>query len=600
MTRPGPGATDVVDGVAGSRRRGYEGAMLPALLLAALCPDPNGPATERGNVLILVADDLGVDQLACYGLGQSPAPTPNLDQLAASGVRFLNAWSQPTCSPTRATLQTGRYAFRTGIGEVIQPNGNGVGLPLDEVTLPEMLDLGTGGAYAHALIGKWHLGTPQTGGDLAPNLAGYGHFAGSLEGQIQHYDNWRRVVDGVAAPCFKYATTKCVDDALVWIYAQQEPWLCVVSFQAPHAPFHRPPASLHSQSLPPGVPGDSCTQPGPDPLPFYRAAVQAMDTEIGRLLATLPSGERARTTVLFLGDNGTESCVTRPPFSPQAKGSLYEGGVRVPLIVSGLGVTRPGVAPALVNTSDVFATVADLADVDLAATLPGVTLDSVSFVPCLQDPAARVREWVYADVISPNGAVQTFPMPDCPPGVVCQTALGLDGPGNAVLESCGTALYGAYGENLVPWRLSGAPSRANAWLLIGPDRPGWEPLLGAMLASNPPALVLPFVTGTDGTLARTTWTGSTSDERHYQFVVQDRSQPSGFAVTDALRMELLPTRMQAVRRARYKLIRLDPCREELYDLWLDPLENTNLLTRPLTPAERAAYDRLVLVLDTLG
>src|SRR5262245_32585079 len=134
-------------------------ALLPVLLLAQFrtgvaqpAPAPHGP----GNVLILVADDLGIDQLACYGVGSDPAPTPTLDMMAASGVRFRNVWSQPTCSPTRATIQTGRYAFRTTIGTVISAFSNAPALPVSEVTLPEMLDLGTAGAYTHAAIGKWH------------------------------------------------------------------------------------------------------------------------------------------------------------------------------------------------------------------------------------------------------------------------------------------------------------------------------------------------------------------------------------------------------------------------------------------------------------
>lgn len=569
-----------------------------ATLLLTLSLASSTPTTEHGNVLVLVADDLGVEQLACYGYGQPTAPTPHLDQMAASGVRFLDAWSQPVCTPTRATLQTGRYGFRTGLGEVIHPDGNGVGLALSEVTLPEMLDLGTGGAYAHAMIGKWHLGTPATGGALAPNLAGYGHFAGSLEGQIERYDRWWRVVDGVGAYHFKYATSTNVDDALVWIYAQQRPWLCVVSFQAPHAPFHRPPASLHTQNLPPGVPPDSCTAPGPDPLPFYHAAVEAMDTEIGRLLASLPSGEREHTTVLFVGDNGTPDCIVRAPFS-SSKGSLYEGGVHVPLIVSGLGVTAPGVSPALVNTSDLFATVADLAGVDLAATLPGVQLDSVSFAPCLTDPGARPRDWIYAESFTPNGAPAPFALPACPPNPQCQTSLGIDGPGSSVLASCGTPLYGLSGFHRVSWTLTGAPPLAPAWLLLGPEHPAWEPLVGAVLASHPPTRILPFRTRADGTLSGTTWIPPASDETCLQFAVRDLTRPRGFGVTDGVRLELLPTRMRAVRRERYKLLRLDPCHEELYDLWLDPLERSNLLARPLTQTELAAYGRLATVLDTL-
>ena len=110
------------------------------LLAGARADDP-----PPGNVLILVADDFGLDQMRVYGVASNPPPTPNLDLLAASGVVFRNVWSQPTCSPTRATLQTGRYGFRTGIGATIDPFTGGPALPLSEVTLPEMLDLGTGG-----------------------------------------------------------------------------------------------------------------------------------------------------------------------------------------------------------------------------------------------------------------------------------------------------------------------------------------------------------------------------------------------------------------------------------------------------------------------
>src|SRR5262245_52162050 len=91
-------------------------AVLCALLARNAAACAPGTGDEPGNVLLLIADDLGVDQLAAYGIGANPPPTPNLDQLIASGVLFQSAWSQPTCSPTRATIQTGRYGFRTGIG----------------------------------------------------------------------------------------------------------------------------------------------------------------------------------------------------------------------------------------------------------------------------------------------------------------------------------------------------------------------------------------------------------------------------------------------------------------------------------------------------
>src|SRR5262245_65248854 len=92
---------------------------------------PGDPSTPPGNILVLIADDLGVDQLAAYGVGSDLPPTPNLDRMAAEGVLFRNVWSQPTCSPTRATIQTGRYGFRTTIGMAINAFGGGPALPLD-------------------------------------------------------------------------------------------------------------------------------------------------------------------------------------------------------------------------------------------------------------------------------------------------------------------------------------------------------------------------------------------------------------------------------------------------------------------------------------
>jgi len=566
--------------------------MIAAALLAGLL----GLQTEPpGNVLILVADDLGQDQLGLYGWTDA-APTPNLAALAAGGVLFWNAWALPTCSPTRATLQTGRHAFRTGIGAVIPAHGGGPGLPLDEVTLPELLDLGTGGAYAHAAIGKWHLGTSRVGGDLAPNQAGYAHFAGSLEGQIERYDHWRRVEDGVAAHTSRYATSVCVDDALAWIHAQSRPWLCVVSFQAPHAPFHRPPAGLHTQALPAADPRENCGDAGGDPRPFVRAAVQALDTEIGRLLVGLPSGALARTTVFFLGDNGSESCIARPPTTNRAKGTLYESGLRVPFLAAGRGVTARGTSTALVGVVDLFATVAELAGIDLAATLPGHVLDSVSLVPCLADRRARVRTWLHAEAFAPIGPGTPQALPACPPGGVCQPSLGLDGPGAAVLTACGPPLYGRAGLHAVAWQLAGAPPDAAAWLLIGSFAPAWVPSLGAWLASPTPERVLAYRTGTDGTLARTLWTAAGARRRHYQMVIADASQPHGFTVTDALRMEFLASDQRAVRGPRYKLIRFDPCTEAFFDLARDPYELTNLLEGGLTAEERVAYDGLVGVM----
>ncbi|MHC5212536.1 MAG: sulfatase-like hydrolase/transferase, partial [Planctomycetota bacterium] len=155
--------------------------MLCALLMVSLLlpmQSITSQGVSRGNVLIVVADDLGVDMVGAYGEGSDPPPTPVIDSLASQGVLFRNAWSNPVCSPTRAALLTGRPAFRNGIGYIVDASPNNLALPYAEVTLPEMLALGTGGNYRSGAFGKWHLGNDSVGGALAPNLAGFDHFAG--------------------------------------------------------------------------------------------------------------------------------------------------------------------------------------------------------------------------------------------------------------------------------------------------------------------------------------------------------------------------------------------------------------------------------------
>lgn len=355
-----------------------------ALFCAALCTAQSKPA----NILVLLADDLGVDNVAVYGEGTNPPPTPNIDALAARGVLFRNAWANPYCSPTRACLHTGRYAFRTFVGAV--PTNNGGLLHPEELTLPEALDR-TGTGYAHALIGKWHLGKAH-GGDLAPNRAGWSHYSGNLDGTIRYYW-WRHTVNGVSGPSSVYATTQTVDDALAWIGTQTKPWLCFVSFNAPHSPFHKPPEGLHTQRL-------LGKKPATSPRAFFRAMVQAMDTEIGRLLRSL-GAELANTDVVFMGDNGTSGSVTVPPFrTDHGKGTPYEGGVNVPLIVAGPSVQDPGREHgALVAAVDIFPTIAELAgaDVDRLAP-PWVALDGVSLAPYLHDAnQAPLRRTVMAE-----------------------------------------------------------------------------------------------------------------------------------------------------------------------------------------------------------
>jgi len=349
------------------------------------CSAAMAPAQSTDNVLIVVADDLGVDHVAAYGEGTTVPATPNIDALAARGVLFRNAWAYSTCSPTRACVNTGRYAFRTGVGTP------GATLSAEETSLPEVLDA-AGAGYAHAWIGKWHLGRMSS----HPTDAGWSHFAGLLTGRVTDYYRWTRVVNGQSSTSTTYATTQIVDDALAWIGATSGPWICVVAFNAPHDPFHAPPAALHSQSL-------QGLDPTIDPFPFYQAAVEAMDSEMGRLLSSLGT-ELARTNVIFLGDNGTPRAVSRSPFEgDHAKGTPYEGGVGVPFVVAGPAVNSPGrEVQSLVSAVDLLATCADLIGVEVR--MPWRRLDSESFAPQLRDPTASAsRQVLYAESFD-NGA----------------------------------------------------------------------------------------------------------------------------------------------------------------------------------------------------
>ncbi|MBX3188547.1 MAG: sulfatase-like hydrolase/transferase [Labilithrix sp.] len=340
------------------------------------------------NILLVIGDDMGLDASVCHTVGADPGRAPHLQALCASGVVFDNVWTAPVCSPTRAGILTGRHSFRTGVGTVNLP------LPVGERALPKALVAGKPG-YATAAFGKWHLSNASNGGANHPNNVGFAQFSGSLGAQVSNFFNWSRVTNGLAANTTTYATTANVNDANAWIQAQTTPWFVWLAFNAPHAPFHVPPAGLHTYTTLTGPP-----LPNP-PIDHYHAALEAMDTELGRLLGGLSPTVRAKTWVIFVGDNGTPPEVTQAPYTA-SKGSLYQGGVHVPLFISGPGVVDGGRrVSAIVHTVDIFKTVLELAEVDMGAALPagGNTVDSVSLVPYLTSAnQAPLRPWVMTEV----------------------------------------------------------------------------------------------------------------------------------------------------------------------------------------------------------
>ncbi len=385
--------------------------VLPAHLVVAgawVCEAADGGGARAeldleapgGNLLVMLIDDMGIDNFAAYGVAPDPPPMPNLDALAATGVRFEVAWAMPMCSPTRAALLTGRYPRRTGVGGLVDRDTDWA-LPLDEVTVPEVI---ARGGYTSALTGKWHLAPARPEFLTHPGDQGFAWHGGSLDNlQVQMvgsgsdgnrgYYYWQKDTNGVDSWAETYATTDTVDDAIAQAATLPEPWFLYVAFNAPHIPYDAPPDDLLSEPLRPDA-----TDPE-----RYDALVEALDAEIGRLLASIDPDVLARTTIVTLGDNGSPDQAITPPFDPaREKGSMLEGGMRVPLVVNGPLVAEPGsVSRAFVDVTDLLPTAAALAGVPLD---DGVERDGFSWLPWIVDPDRQgARQVLYAEKFEPNG-----------------------------------------------------------------------------------------------------------------------------------------------------------------------------------------------------
>ncbi|MGL4172994.1 MAG: sulfatase-like hydrolase/transferase [Actinomycetota bacterium] len=338
---------------------------------------------ERPNIMLVIADDFGVDASPCSDLGAEKPSMPTLERLCGNGIVFDNAWSNPTCTPTRATLHTGRYGVRTGVGAVDTPLSGGQ---------PSIHKALAGQGYATAVFGKWHLGGgPEEVEPNSPSQAGVPYYAGFLSGGMTSYTDWPLTVNGRTTDQSGYATTVFTDLARDWIVDQDQPWFTWLAYTAPHAPLHLPPKTLHDRDDLSGTSEDIAARP----RDYYFAAAESMDRELGRLLDGLPTGERENTLVLFVADNGTSRQVIQEYNPDQAKGSVYQGGIHVPLVVAGAGVTRAGEREdALVNTTDLFATIVAAAGGN-PATAGGT--DGVDLNPVLVDAAAKTRDYAYAE-----------------------------------------------------------------------------------------------------------------------------------------------------------------------------------------------------------
>jgi arylsulfatase A-like enzyme len=329
------------------------------------------------NILLLIVDDWGIDSSPIDNLNGTNLPVmPHLESLAATGIRFSNAYALPMCSPTRASILTGRYPFRHGVGSPA-----GANLPSSELTLAEAMSAHT--EFALGSVGKWHLG----GGNTGPrDTGGWPYFAGSLGSGVEDYSNWQKIITiGDEPPqsivSSTYATTDTTNDAISWIQDQaDQPWFCWVAYNAAHSPFHDPPSTISGKENPfAGARGNRNR---------FEAMLWAMDSEIGRLIDTI---DRSTTEIILIGDNGTPGGVIQPPFTREhSKGTLYDGGTHVPLVINGPSVLRPNtISDQLVHCADLFPTIIELSGVKPESL--NLQLDGISLLPILSGESLENR-----------------------------------------------------------------------------------------------------------------------------------------------------------------------------------------------------------------
>ncbi|MDQ8193679.1 sulfatase-like hydrolase/transferase [Coraliomargarita sp. SDUM461004] len=332
----------------------------------------NAGAAIRPNILLIMADDLGYADLSIHG--NQDFSTPHLDDLAESGIRFTDAYvTAPVCGPSRAGLITGRNQERFGFEGHPGPKDTW-GLPLEEITLPAMLDAA---GYHTALFGKWHLGSEP---GYRPLDRGFDEFFGFLSGMHDYFRAkdtfWGDLVEGDAKPVSlnQYLTFELADRTSDFIMRQAgntAPFFAWLSFNAPHTPLQAPKRYLNKTNHLSG-----------DRRPVYAAMVMAMDDAIGAVLQALAaSAQLDNTIVVFVSDNGgalipgsSRNGASNSPLRG-SKAELWEGGVRVPLFISWPGRIEPNqVSSEIVSTLDFFPTFAALAGGQVPLTLEGVSL----------------------------------------------------------------------------------------------------------------------------------------------------------------------------------------------------------------------------------
>jgi arylsulfatase A-like enzyme len=353
-----------------------------------------GVKSSRPNVVFIMADDLGYADLSCYG--RPDFTTPNIDRLAADGVRFTQAYANSAvCSATRTALITGRYQYRLAVGleEPLASPQHQVGLPPQHPTLPSLLK---NAGYGTTLVGKWHLGwLPEFG----PLQSGYEHFYGFRGGALDYFTHKPGTGADVSedlwdqdAPVHQagYLTELLGDRAVSVIRdygREQRPFFLSLHFNAPHWPWEGPEDEAESKRISNLSDYDGGSQK------TYAQMVDAMDRQVGRVVDALAEAQLAENTIIvFTSDNGGERFADTWPFTGK-KGELLEGGLRIPAIVRWPGHVRPGkVSDQAMITMDWLPTLLEAAGTRPDPAFPS---DGMSLVAALGGEAQPVSRKLY-------------------------------------------------------------------------------------------------------------------------------------------------------------------------------------------------------------
>ena len=384
--------------------------------------EPAAGRTTKPNIVFILADDLGYMDIHANN-PNTFYETPNLDLLAKEGMRFTSAYAAaPVCSPTRASILTGKYPARLQLTDFIKGTKTGKMLPADSLDHLPLKEVTIAGAlqkagYTTGLIGKWHLGgagyLPEANG-FDVNIGGSG--AGAPSSYFSPYQ-LAKIADG---PKGEYLTDRLTQEALEFIKENaRHPFFLFLSHYGVHIPLQAPrPLAAKYEDKAAAIPESADAKFQPEgkcetrqiqDQPTYAAMVESLDNSVGQVMQKLEQlGLSKNTVIIFFSDNGGLSTAEGSPTSNvpfrAGKGWLYEGGIREPLLVKWPGATQPGsVSDLPVTSTDFYPTLLEIAGLPLQ---PEQHCDGVSLAPLLQHGWAPEREalfWHYPHYSNQGG-----------------------------------------------------------------------------------------------------------------------------------------------------------------------------------------------------